>query len=187
MDEGTFPAGLDPDNPLHALAVLVRDGVVQSGDDETTDALAKALDIHEAEEASIATWDKELNAAVPDDLRARWLKQGERLEEIRRDLAETAKTPIPDISHEDLVAHADAQWRQIGEKTVIPDDHRTRLLALLTVKISAGNVAQALGVTPWIARTYLERLRLDGLARAVGKGRGAGWIGVQPPQDGDGS
>jgi hypothetical protein len=181
-----FPAGLDPGNPLHALAVLERDGVVKGGDPATSEALAAALGIHEAEQADVAAWGEELTAAVPDELRARWLKQGEKLAGIRRDLEETAKMDIPDISHDDQVAHAEAQWRQIGEKTVIPDAHRARLLELLAVKVSAAEVARVLEVTPWTARTYLERLRLDGLAQAVGKGRGAGWVAAQPPEDGDG-
>lgn len=122
-----------------------------------------------------------------DPLRQRWLAQGKRNDETRRMIAETAVQPVPDISHDDLVAHAEGRWRQLGERTVIPDGHREQMLALLSAgKISAGKIAEVLGVTPHTARCYVERLRIDGLARPEGKGRAAGWVAAQPPQDGDG-
>lgn len=180
-----FPGGLDPQNPLHALAVLVRDGAVQA-DDETAGALAKALDIHEAEEASVAAWDKELNAAVPDDLRRRWLEQGERLAETRRVLNETTGMDVPDIPHDDLVAHAAAQWQALGEVTEIPEGARATLLNLLTAGTTIGEVATALEVSKWTARTYLERLRTEGRVRMEGEKRTARWL-LNEPEDGDGS
>jgi DNA-directed RNA polymerase specialized sigma24 family protein len=183
MEPDAFPAGLDPANPLHALAVLVRDGVVQA-DDETAETLAAALEIHEAEQASVAAWDQELNAVVPDELRTRWLKQGERLAEIRRDLAETAKMDIPDIPHEDQVAYAEAQWRALGEATAIPDDHRAPLLALLVAGTTISEVAATLGVSKWTARTYLERLRTEGLVRLEGERKAARWR-LNEPGGGD--
>jgi hypothetical protein len=122
-----------------------------------------------------------------DPLRQRWLAQGRRNDETRRMIAETAAQPVPDISHDDQVAHAVARWRQLGEKTVIPDGHREQMLALLAAgKISAGKIAELLGVTPHTARCYVERLRIDGLARPDGKGRAAGWIAAQPPDGDDG-
>lgn len=185
-----WPDGLDPSNPLHALAVAVRDGTVQA-DDETRETLGKALDIHEAEQDTLAAYGQEMEdhlASLGDDpLRRRWLDQGKRNDETRRILAESAAEPLPDIPREQLVAHAAERWRQIGEKTVIPDEHRERMLALLAAgKISASKLAAEIGVTPYTARTYLERLRIDGLARPDGKGRAAGWIAAQPTEDGDG-
>jgi hypothetical protein len=127
-------------------------------------------------------------ASLGDDpLRRRWLEQGRRNDETRRILAESAVQPDPDVTHDQLVAHAESRWRQRGEKTVIPDDHRKRMLALLAAgKISAGKIAVELGVTPDTARCYVERLRIEGLARPEGKGRSAGWVAVPQAEDGDG-
>lgn len=126
-----------------------------------------------------------LDGAAP--LRRRWLEQGRRNDEARRQLAETAAMPVPDISHDDQVSHAEGRWRQLGEKTVIPDGHREQMLRLLAAgKISAGKIAEVLEVSPHTARCYVERLRIDGLARPEGKGRAAGWVAAQPAEDGDG-
>jgi hypothetical protein len=122
-----------------------------------------------------------------DPLRQRLAELGRRNAATRALIAETAAIPVPHISHDDQVAHAAGRWRQLGENTVIPDGHREQVLTLLSAgKISAGKIAEVLEVTPHTARCYVERLRIDGLARPEGKGRSAGWVAAQPPQDGDG-
>ena len=128
----------------------------------------------------LAALDEELNAAVPDDLRRRWLKQGERLEEIRRDLEETRKLDIPDIPYDQQVAYAEAQWKIVDESTEIPAEAREVLLGLLADGTTISGAAAALGVSDWTARTYLGRLRYEGLARIDRKGRGARWWSVKP-------
>lgn len=155
---------------------------VPSGTAAAPVATVTALDVYDRD------MEDHLNGLDESDpLRRRWVEQGRRNAETRRLLAESAAEPMPDIPHEQLVAHAAERWRQIGEKTVIPDEHRERMLALLAVgKISAGKIAEALGVTPHTARCYVERLRIDGLAQPDGKGRAAGWVAAQPPEDGDG-
>lgn len=135
---------------------------------------------------SLAALDQELNAVVPDDLRSRWLKQGERLEEIRRDLAETAKQDIPDIPHDQQVAYAEAQWKALGEATEIPAEARGPLLSLLAAGTTISEVASTLGVSKWTARTYLERLRTERLVRMEGEKRTARWL-LNQPEGGDGS
>ena len=115
-------------------------------------------------------------------MRGRLRKMGGRNAETARVLAESAAVPLPDIPHADQVAHAAARWRQVGEGTVIPDEARDQLLGLLAGGVAARAAAEALGVTPWTARTYLERLRLDGLAHTAGKGRAARWAAGPDPE-----
>jgi len=145
-----------------------------------TVATTTALDAYDREaEDHLAT------LGPDDDLRRRWIEQGKRNDETRRMIAETAAMPEPDISHEDQIAHAAARWRQVGEQTEIPDDKRERLLELLAAGTTARIAGEALGVTPWIARTYLERLRLDRQAHTTGKGRAARWVAGPEPESGD--
>lgn len=134
----------------------------------------------------LAALDQELDAAVPDDLRHRWLKQGEKLAETRRVLNETTGMDVPDIPHDDLVAHAAAQWQALGEATEIPAEARGPMLRLLAAGTTISEVAGALSVSKWTARTYLERLRTEGRVRMEGEKRTARWL-LNEPEDGDGS
>lgn len=120
-----------------------------------------------------------------DPLRRRWLEQGRRNDETRRILAESAAEPVPDIPHDDLVAHAEARWRELGESVSIPDGARGTLLRLIAAGTTISEAARVLEVSKWTARTYLERLKVDGLAQIAGKGRGARWVAATPPQEGD--
>ena len=131
-------------------------------------------------------YDREAEDYLDDDLRSRWRKQGEKLAETRRTLEEASKTDIPDIPHEDLIAHAEAQWRALGEATEIPEDARAVLLRLLTAGTTISEVATALGVSKWTARIYLERLRGEGRVRIEGEKRRARWL-LNEPGEGDAS
>ena len=62
---------------------------------------------------------------------------------------------------------------------------RQLLLRLLGAGTTIREVAETLEVTKWTARTYLERLRGEGLAQIVGNGRGARWLAVSPQDDGN--
>ena len=115
-----------------------------------------------------------------DDLRTRLRRMGEKNDATRAMIAETVAMPEPVISHEDQVAHAAMRWQQLGEATEIPDDARAKLLELLAAGTSIGKAAEALGVTRWVARTYLERLRTEGLTAIEGSGRSARWVAVHP-------
>lgn len=188
--EGEWPDGLDPSNPLHALAVAVRDGTVLA-DDQTAAALGEALDIHQREQTTLAALDQEAEAHMDsldaeDPLRRRLAEIGKRNDETRRQIAETAAMPMPDLTHDQLIAHAAARWQELGEKTIIPDEAREVLLRLLAAGTTIPEVARTLDVSKWIARTYLERLRGEGLVRMEGEKRTARWL-LTDPQDGDGS
>ena len=135
---------------------------------------------------SLDDYDREAEDFLDDDMRARLAAMGERNDQTRRTIAETAAMPQPDISHEDQVAHAAARWRQLGEATDIPDDAREALLRLLGAGTTIAEVARTLGVTKWTARTYLERLRTEGLVRMEGERRTARWL-LADPGDGDAS
>jgi hypothetical protein len=132
----------------------------------------------------LGAYDREAEDFLDDDLRARWRKQGERLAETRRALEEASKEDIPDIPHEDLAAHAAAQWKALGEATDIPDGTREPLLRLLAAGTTIGEAASVLGVSKWTARTYLERLRAEGRVRMEGEKRTARWL-LNEPGDGD--
>jgi hypothetical protein len=134
----------------------------------------------------LAAYEREAEDALPDELRARWLRQGERLDETRRILEETAKADLPDIPHEQQVAYAEAQWKALGEETVIPADHQEPMLRLLAAGTTISEVAGTLGVTKWTARTYLERLRGEGRVRIEGEKRTARWL-LSEPREGDAS
>ena len=131
-------------------------------------------------------------ASLGDDpLRRRWLDQGKRNDETRRILAESAAEPLPDLTHEQLVAHANARWDAEAERTVIPDDMRERLLVLVAGEgISVRGAADALGIPEGSrkkVRDWLERLRLEGLICTEGKGRSTRWKLIPPPEDRDGT
>ncbi len=150
-----------------------------------------APDGAEAAHAAMATvvidrLDREAEDFLDPELRARLQRMDARNAETRRVLEQTAAIPLPDISHEDQVAHAAARWRQLGESTDIPDDAREALLQLLVAGTTISKVADALGVTRWVARTYLERLRTEGLVRMEGEKRTARWL-LAEPAGGDGS
>jgi len=131
-------------------------------------------------------YDREAEDFLDDDMRTRLRKMGERNDQTRRTIAETAAMPQPDISHEDQVAHAAARWKQLGEATDVPDDAREVLLRLLGAGTTIREVAETLEVTKWTARTYLERLRTEGLVRMEGERRTARWL-LAEPGSGDGS
>jgi hypothetical protein len=173
-------------DPMIALAQLARDGLIAAGNKEAAGTLMDALNIHEGEQASLDALDQDMEEHLgalddSDPLRRQWIEQGRRNAETRRQLEESMAQPVPDISHDDLVAHAEARWRQLGEETVIPDDARGPLLRLLAAGTTISEAARELCVSKWTARTYLERLRVDGLAQITGKGRGARWVAAPPP------
>jgi hypothetical protein len=126
-------------------------------------------------------------ASLGDDpLRRRWLDQGKRNDETRRILAESAAAPDPDVTPEQRAAFTAARWQQLGEGTVIPDEAREVLLRLLAAGTTISEAARTLEVSKWTARTYLERLRTEGLVRMEGERRTARWL-LAEPGGGDGS
>lgn len=76
-----------------------------------------------------------------------------------------------------LAASAAERWRQVGEAAQLPDDHREILLGLLAGRggTTITAAADALSASKWLVRTYLERLRNEGLARIEGERRASRW------------
>ena len=184
-----WPDGLDPGNPLHALAVLTRDGTVQAGD-ETRKTLGEALEVHERQQDTLAALDREAEDHMAslgphDDLRRQWIDQGKKLDQIRRELDEARAQPAPDATPEQRAAYTDARWAAEAERTIIPGDVRGKLLALAGGEgISVRGAADALGIPEGSRRKvrwWLERLRWEGLVYPDGKGRSTRWKLVTPP------
>lgn len=122
---------------------------------------------------------------MDDDTRAKLAAIDEKLGNARRIVAETAAMPKPpEVSREALDALTAERWRQVGEQAQIPEEALPVLLRLLREGTTISSVAEALGVSKWDARTFLEKLRNEGIARVDGKGRGARFRLVD---DGDGS
>jgi hypothetical protein len=188
-----MPDSADPAAVL-ATANMLAD-VALHGDDETRAAWLAALQGVRQEQDTLDAYDREAEdhlASLGDDpLRRRWLDQGKRNDETRRILAESAAVPDPDVTPEQRAAHTAAKWDAEAERTVVPDDMREKLLALVAGEgISARQAVGELGV-PEASRAkvtwWLNRLRWEGLVRLDGKGRGARWKLVPPPEDGDAS
>lgn len=91
-------------------------------------------------------------------------------------LAETqALPPAPDVPAEKLRESSEERWRQVGDQADLSPEHRQALLDLLKDGTTITAATEALGVSTWTARSYLQVLRNEGLARIDGKGRGARW------------
>jgi hypothetical protein len=122
---------------------------------------------------------------IDPDARARLAEIDAKNKNTLRMITETAAMPKPpEVSPEALAAHTAARWRQIGDGAQIPAEARPVLLGLLREGTTIAAIAEALGVSKWTARTYLERLRNEGIARVDGKGRSARF---RLTEDGDGS
>lgn len=127
----------------------------------------------------IGSLDREWEATMPDDLRARLAE----LDKKNRKTRETLDGPVPEApSREGLEAYARAQWDALYARTKIPPETLPRLLEMLTGEgTTNGAVAAAFRVTPYTARTWLGALRQQHLARVTGTGRASRWITDTPP------
>jgi hypothetical protein len=113
---------------------------------------------------------------IDDDTRAKLAAIDAKNNATRQMIAETRAMPAPpEVSPEALAASTAERWRQVGDQAQLPDEARPVLMGLLREGTTASAVAEALGVSKWIARTYLERLRNEGVAYTDGKGRGTRW------------
>jgi hypothetical protein len=134
-------------------------------------------------------WDMQLDDVTAARLRA----LDEKLKGTREILAETAAMDKgPDVPADKLRESAAERWRQVGEQAEIPTEMMGKLLDLLEGGTTMSKVAAELGVKPWTARTWLEKLRGQGVAKVVGERRTARWVRCdqEPPEaagDGDGS
>ena len=169
----------DQQEPAPAAAHPRPDMPAATPDGTLPAAVATATDTLDA-------YDQEVTDALDPELRARLRRMDERNAETRRTLEEASAMPVPDLTHDQLVTAAAAQWRALGEATEIPAEARETMLRLLAAGTTIGKLADALAVTKWTARKYLERLRTEGLVRMEGEKRTARWL-LTEPGDGDGS
>lgn len=122
---------------------------------------------------------------LDDDTRARLAEIDAKNAATRRVIEETRAMPAPpEASPEALAASTAERWRQVGEQAQIPGEGRARLLELLRKGTTIAEVDETFGIGRWTARTWLERMKQEGIARVDGKGRGSRF---RLTEDGDGS
>jgi len=105
----------------------------------------------------------------------------------RRMIAETMARPAPpQVAPEVLAERVAENWRQVGAEAVIPEGARPRLLEMLAGGTTIRLVATAFGVSRWTARTWLEKLRGEGVAYVAGTRATARWrlFAATPPGSG---
>lgn len=125
---------------------------------------------------------------IDDDTRAKLAAIDAKNAATRQLIEGTRNLPAPpEVSPEALAAHTAERWRQVGDAAQVPDEARPVLLRLLGEGTTASAVAEALGVSKWTARTYLERMRNEGIAYVDGVKRAARWRMAGPGQGGDAS
>lgn len=148
-----------------------------AAEDGTAPAAAPVATLTDQDVISSLDWEPDMD----DDTRRRLAEVDAKLGGVRKIIAETAALPKPpDVSPEALAASTAERWRQVGEQAQISPGHREILLGLLKSGTTIRAVAEALGVTTWTARTYLQKLRDEGAARLDGKGRGSLWRAPEP-------
>jgi hypothetical protein len=134
-----------------------------------------------------------LDFDMDDTTRAKFRALDEKLTRARAILAETeAMPPGPDVPMDKLRESSAERWRQVGEQAEIPTEAIGKLFELLREGTTMSKVAEAFGVKPWTARTWLEKLRGQGTVKITGERRTARWVlcEPEPPEtasDGDGS
>jgi hypothetical protein len=153
-----------PDGAQHGQAAEAVPG--------TAPAAVPVATLTETDVISSLDWEPDMD----DDMRSRLAAIDARLGGVRKIIAETAALPMPpEVPAEALAASTAERWRQVGEQAQISPDHREIMLGLLKEGTTIGAVSKALGVTTWTARTYLQKLKDEGVARLEGKGRGSRW------------
>lgn len=158
------------------------------------DLLAAVLDAADAPGAVAAgtaygapgdALDRELEEALPGELRDLARKMDATNADTRRMLAEADGVEAPDVTPEQMADFVQARWRQVAAATEIPAEAREKLLGLLAGEgTTISRAAVALAVKPWTMRKWLERLRAEGLVCVEGVKRGARWK-LATPDDGE--
>ena len=115
----------------------------------------------------LSALDREVEDALPDDLRDKIRKIDARSADTRRILADIDAIDLPEVPAGKLAAHTAARWEQLAAATEIPAGARQALLALLAEAGEAGasgrRLADSLGVKRHLMMTWLNRLRSEGL------------------------
>lgn len=128
-----------------------------------------------------------MDATDHPDTDARAARVREKLAGARQALEEAAALPrpVPGLSPEQRAARAAERWRQVGEAARIPDGALPRLLEMLGGEgTTISRVAAEFRVKPWTARTWMEKLRGEGLVHVAGERKAARWRLLAPPPDG---
>jgi DNA-binding transcriptional ArsR family regulator len=126
-------------------------------------------------------WDANVN----EEERAHLDALGARLGDIRRAVEENAAAPVPGQRAEDLEERVDEAWRLAGERAEIPEDARPVLTGMLRDGTTIRAVAEKFTLTKYTARTWLEKLRGEGLVYVDGERKAARWRLAPPPGEGD--
>jgi hypothetical protein len=93
---------------------------------------------------------------------------------------------LPEVDPQKMAESTAARWRQVGEQAEIPQEARERLMALLAAGTTIRPAAEALGVSVWTMRTWLQKLRDQGIAVLEGERKAARWrLAPQAVQPGD--
>jgi len=117
-----------------------------------------------------------LDFDMDETSRARLAEIDRKLDGTRQILNEESarmREQAPTVPQDKIDAYFAERWRQVGEQAQIPAEAREPLIALLRKGTTIGEVAETFGITKWIARTWLEKLRNEKLAWIDGQGRGA--------------
>lgn len=135
-----------------------------------------------AEEDPLRRWEMDMGdreRAMLDGIAAK-------LGGARRMITETMARPAPpQVAPEAIAALSAEHWRQVGVEAVIPEGARPRLLEMLEQGTTIRLAAAEFGVTKWIARTWLQKFRDEGLAYVDGTRSAARWRLAPPPPAGD--
>ena len=137
----------------------------------------------------IEALDGEMEDMLPPELRDRLKRMDVRRAETTGINAETDAifAALPEVDPAALAAHTAARWDEAGEQTEVPPDVREKLIMLLAGDgMSGRKITEAFpGVKRWQVMLWLNRLRFEGNARIEGKGRGARWMIISRPAEGD--
>ena len=133
--------------------------------------------------------DGEMEDMLPPELRDKLRRMDLRRKETTALNAESdaIMAALPEVDAAALAAHTAARWDAAGEETEIPPDVREKLIMLLAGDgMSGRKITEAFpGVKRWQVMLWLNRLRFEGNARIEGKGRGARWMIISRPAEGD--
>jgi hypothetical protein len=168
--------------PLRDLAQAVLNGDIQA-DPEMTEAFRQAEDIASREDDSMSFLDRDLEDSLPDDLRGLMRKIDSKNAETRRMQEDIAKIEFPDVAADKIAEAARQRWQQIADEAEIPAAARQKLIGLLRAGTSISAASEALGQTKWTIRTWLEKLRGEGIVHVEGEKRGARWVLTEQPDD----
>jgi hypothetical protein len=161
--------------PPQDAATPLPDGQQPEAEDGTATATTPVVTL--TDEETLRNLDLEDEEYMDDGMRKRLAEIDARNAATRKLLEETAALPKPpEVDPEAWKASVAERWRQVGEQANLSENDRNVLIGLLRNGTTIGGLAEALKVSKWTARTYLEKLRNEGLVRLEGEKRSARWL-----------